>query len=255
MFLISRVFLAGATALSVFVFASGALAAADMATALKQTQSQIWQIRAEGFHALEDADDTAHPVLTDQKVRGTLIALLQRETGFHDHRQRFSGYMDYYSDLLAQVAAWKDSRAMPILMDSRVITTGNIATRGVAAFGDTAVAPAIARYQASGNILERVSMLSVLDHIAENRAPLSVANAQNMRTTLLTAARDSDPLIRVGAVRGLAMFRDNFARETLKTIAGHDPFKSGVGNFYPVRNEAARALAAMDGKGPRTSAD
>lgn len=249
-----KILLAGVVALSVVAFSGAAPAAPDVATALKQTQSQSWQTRATGVKAIEDADDAAHPLLSDAKMRGTLIALLQRETGFHDRHLRYGGrYMDYYSDLLAQVASWQDTRALPVLMDVRVITTGNIATRGVAQFGDAVVAPVIARYKASGNILERVSMLSVLDHVAGNGTPLSAGNAQAMRATLLNAARDNDPLIRIGAVRGLAIFKDSFTRQTLSSLAARDPFMGSTG-LYMVRDEAARALAAMNAKKRKISA-
>ena len=159
-------------------------------------------------------------------------------------REAPHGEEDYYPDLIGCVAALKDVRALDALLGA--ITTGGMATRGIAALGESAVAPVLKR-SGSGDMDTRVSALITLsDMLALEGPALSRTAVAAVRREFLRALEDLDHSVRAGALEGIANFRDAEASASIARIARSDPFsvvRAGR-RVYPLRDEAKAYLAS-----------
>ncbi len=157
-------------------------------------------------------------------------------------------YSDYYGNLIGMVADLNDERAIPALVGA--ITTGGMATRALARFGDKSVGPLLDRLHDPDNMI-RSSVLFTIRDLLEMHISIAPASQLRIRKALRTSLDDADYSVRRSAISAIEYLdnREEFV-PTLEKLAQSDPVKlSGTpddggdgGQFYPVRQDARRLL-------------
>src|SRR5205823_4223851 len=106
----------------------------NTAALLENLKSKDPAVRSTAFYKV-----VASPVSgKSDTVNVAIINLLTTETAYlHTLSSDDEGYVTYYSNVVAYVAALNDLRALTPLMD--VIDTGNMVTQALAAFGQPAL--------------------------------------------------------------------------------------------------------------------
>jgi hypothetical protein len=238
---------------------------------LAQFADRDWNVRARAFYSLlslslpdgfNGRTWLMRSILADlfkdeterrEDVSLALIRLLDLENGVRrsDRNPRSEEYSNYFGDLLAAVAALHDARALDGLLLN--ITTGNIATKGVAALGPASldrILEIIALDDSGGGAItaQRMGATRALSQMLDADI-VNVDDAgsrSRIRAALIRAARDKQPWVRLNTVEGLARLSDRDAILILRTLAESDPFsrpgESGRPAIYPVRDAARRAL-------------
>lgn len=203
---------------------------------LQNFRSKSWKIRSQAFNGI-----VAEGLTTDN-VKVGVMELLATENAFVRSRQTLAeAYFDYYIDVISQVADLNDSRSLDALLGS--MTTGHIATRGIARLGRVALTPVIVRLD-NGNVHVRQAAAVVLSEMLE-RVPDDGVARKEIRSALFKAASDEYPYVRISAIEGIAKIGDAEALALLHKIAVEDTYDASVHGgdrgVYPVR-EAARSL-------------
>ena len=145
-----------------------------------------------------------------------------------------------YAGLIAAVAALGDPRALNALMGA--LGTGSMATAGVAALGEIAVAPLIERLQSGPVISRNAAVRALTGAIANANPPLTPASLADVRAALLGALDDENRFVRTSAIEALDAFIDAEVRASMERLAATDPARVPDGGF-PVREAAASWLA------------
>lgn len=157
-------------------------------------------------------------------------------------------YSDYYGNLIGMVADLNDERAIPALVGA--ITTGGMATRALARFGDKSVGPLLDRLHDPDNMI-RSSVLFTIRDLLEMHISIEPASQTRIRKALRSSLDDADYSVRRSAMSAIEYLdnREEFV-PALEKLAERDPVKlSGKpddggdgGQFYPVRQDARRLL-------------
>jgi hypothetical protein len=101
----------------------------------------------------------------------------------------------YAGDLIGAVAALRDKRALPALL--RHIASGRIDDRGIAALGDTAVAPVVA-LTSDPDVTKRLAAVMTLGEMFQAQS-LNTENLAKARDALTRASKDASALVRQAA--------------------------------------------------------
>jgi len=197
------------------------------------------------------------------RIKVALIELLERENSFRRNRTKENvqggstlgeEYGRYYGDLIAAVAGLKDIRALNGLL--AVITTGKMATDGLAALGDNALDPIIERL-GSEDAGMRQSAVIVLARMldSENVQWISSSGSRaKIKHAFAVTIRDENPYVRIAAIKGIAKLNDSDSIALIENLAQNDPYEAsqhgGDKGFFPVREVAKRALQSMKSTQP-----
>jgi hypothetical protein len=222
----------------------------DQANTMIQLKASDWHERSAAFYeSLNAAPAERQP----DRIKLAIIGLLKRETLFlHQYTQEFErtgvplgeSYGDYHADLIQAVASLRDPRSIPALLGA--ISTGDMATQALAAFGTSALDPVIEKLK-SRDAIERESAVGVLTEMLERNSGRGVSDPGSrakIRDALFAAASDQVFYVRIAAVSGLARLRNPDARFLIQGIASNDPYKDEVGS-YPVRAAAKEVLETL----------
>jgi hypothetical protein len=156
---------------------------------------------------------------------------------------------DYYSGLIAFVAALNDERAIPALLGAA--NTGGIATRGVARFGKRAIEPTLVQVKSQNADLAEGALWVIRDML-EFRLVSDPESHVRIKDVLRSALRSPEFGVRVSAMGAIEYLddREEFV-SLLKEVSEHDPVKlagqrpddgGDNGEFYPARFDARRLL-------------
>jgi HEAT repeat protein len=251
---------------------------ARITKALDKLKSSSWEERGEGFYNLLGYDGYAkwdgrtdlipsNLALTFQlnprrseEIKTALISLLDTENStVATQRVEFDktgktlteGYTNYYGDVIASVASLKDARALNAL--AAALSTGALATRGLAELGPQALNPVLGKLN-SDDPITRGAATQALQFMAspENRDKFGdAATKAQIKNGLLRAAADRDFGVRIMAARALTLIPDADTVAVLEKLATSDPATlpgqkaDEGGDFYPVRQAARRALQSL----------
>jgi hypothetical protein len=229
-------------------------------------QNEDWRTREEAFYRLLDvvmpdgfrgrtelipsaldAFSKSQPAVTERVATG-LISLLERESAISRNAAVGSlteEFENYLGDLIAATAALHDQRAADALVTQ--LRTGNMASKAVAAFGGRSIDRVLATLN-SGDIADRIGATHTLAHMLDPTVVrIDDVSRQQVKTGLITASQDQHFAVRQSAIIGLAKLPGPDVTAVLKELAERDPYKrpnDGGPVSYPVRDAAARALAA-----------
>jgi HEAT repeat protein len=170
-------------------------------------------------------------------------ALSRNTTEEHDE-----GYADYYGNLIGIVADLNDERAIPALLGA--ISSGGMATRALARFGDKAFNPLLDQLR-NPDPQVRSSVLFTIRDLLEMHISIAPASQARIREVLRSSLADPEFAIRGSAVSAIEYLddREQFV-PALEKLAESDPVKlpgkpddgGDGGKFYPLRQDARRLL-------------
>jgi HEAT repeat protein len=232
---------------------------------LKQLESASWETRASAFYQLigvglgktfdgetSQMESIVSKLLAtdpgaENRTRLGLIGLLDRENAVV-RRQRVEfentgktlteAYVNYYGDLIAAVGALDDVRSVGALLGA--ITTGGMATRGLARLGRPALQPSLQELN-SADPLTRSAALRVLSEMVSSEGfSVDAASSSQIRDAMVKSLTDQDSNVRIAAVEGVAKLNDPRLRPLIEKLATKDPYQ--MENTYPVREAATRVL-------------
>jgi HEAT repeat protein len=238
---------------------------------LPKMKSSDWQTRKDAFYELlalaSGQANNQQPYLHQQlwskffsrvpgnadRVRLSLVELLQREDDLqHEAEQRHSTtpgeFSDYYASVIAVVSGLHDERAIPALLGA--IKTGEMATRGLAAFGRKAFAPVLRLLSSPDPMTRAAALFALRDMLKMGKLNDPALRAQT-REALRSSLRDRDSFVRASAVWVIGTFGDKDFIPALRYIAKYDPTKipgqkaDEGGDFYPVRHAARSVLRQL----------
>ena len=173
------------------------------------------------------------------------IRLLERE----NHMMFLEGGTDseeisnYYADLIGQVAALENPKAVPALIGA--ITTGGMATDGLAALGDAAI-PWLDRLTHSADHGRRSASMYVFGKMVDKRGRnLSPGGHALARTRLREGLKDGHYSVRVAAIFALSNTREADVAAEIERLAESDSTRITLGSVThrPVRAAARRWLS------------
>jgi len=217
--------------------------------ALQAMNSQNWEQRAKAFGELPDLEEVRKQRPDDvDRVKAGLIGLLSTENAAQREFERngttfaTEDHSEYYASLIGTVADLNDERAIPALVGA--VTSGGMATRALARFGDKAVEPVL---QLSGTHsagpLARSDALLAIKEMLQMEVPLSEASHARIKRTLGIALKDPEYLVRYSAICAIEYLKDraDFV-PALKDVAEHDPGESVGTEHHSLRPAAEKLL-------------
>lgn len=214
-------------------------------TLMQNLKSGRWEERSSAFYSLL----SEYPKL--EAAKPAAVGLLVRENLLVGTiRQVSEPYSDYYGDLIREVASFHDSTSLQALLGC--ITTGDMATRGLAALGALALDPITARLGDSDSNVRQAAtiVLSEMLDWQKTSAPGQVPLAR-VKQGLMKAASDEYPYVRMAAIEGLAKVDGPDVRILLEKLAAEDPYEAsshgGEKGNYPVRRSARELLSHLQG--------
>lgn len=231
--------------------------------------SPDWKFRANAFYGLIQglSGPPAHSIqgmvqkmlaqhpAEEGPIKLGLIGLLHTENAnVEDFKKRNAhfgeDYSNYYGDVIGVIAALEDVRSMPELLGA--ITTGDMATRTLAGFGEIALPPVLSKLNDPDPLVRGAALFTLLEMVEMDKVK-ETTSITKIKKAFLKALNDPDGSVRGSAVFGLEKVGVKNAIPLLTQIAKHDPDvlkgqKDGGGDFYPVR-EAAEAEIARIRKG------
>lgn len=231
-----------------------AAAATPIERAIEQTGSDRLSQREAAFAVLSDtiqrSQKTRKPV--DDAVRIALVRLLEREAGLEQMERRPEPrpedpetFGDYLFSLIRLVAALKDPRSVDVLCSEEIMTTGNMALRGLAGLGHPAALCVARASRDKKDPIMRTAISLAAGYLFDNSRELAESDVERLLIILKKAAHDRDPNIRTAALHGLVASRDPACLALARDIASSDPYFVKLRNWsgYPVRDRARSELS------------
>jgi hypothetical protein len=171
-----------------------------------------------------------------------MIKLLERE----NHRtslQRFDEeFSEYYASLIGAVSSLEDPRAVTALIGA--ITTGTMATDGLAILGDAALNAVEQVAKSSDASMRGAGLFTLTTMLRKHSAKLREENRVRVKSRLLEALSDPKPELREAAINGMFDLPDPDISAAIQRLALSDTAKvvSATGVRFPVREAAQRWL-------------
>lgn len=222
----------------------------DVSRTLDGMNNEDWTNREKAFREmprLADIDKQNHAEA--DRLKFGLFHLLAVENPEAKKGQSLTEeYSDYYGDLVAVVSDLNDERSIPALLGA--ITTGGMATRALARFGDKAFNPLLDELN-SPDRLVRSSVLFTIRDLLEMHISIAPASQARLRNALRSSLGDPEFVVRESAIAAIEYLND---REqfvpALEKLAQSDPVKlpgkpddgGDGGQSYPLRQDARRLL-------------
>ena len=227
----------------------------DVLHTLDGMNSGTWTDRDRAFNERPDLADVEKqdPVEADRLKVGLIHLLTAENADVQKAKQtgtRFTTeeHSEYYGNLIGVVADLTDERAIPALLGA--ITTGGMAQRGVARFGDKAFDPLLKKTEDPDPVV-RMSVLFTVRYMLRMGGIKSPASQVRIRDIVRSSLDDADSSVRSSAMSVIEYLdnREEFV-PALEKLAERDPVKlpgtpddgGDGGQFYPVRQDARRLL-------------
>jgi hypothetical protein len=224
----------------------------EVSSVVGRMKSQSWTDRSQSF------DDARNLLVSRKLTPGDsdklslgLIQLLatERKAAVHPKNEdEAESYSEYRSGIIDVVSHLGDERAIPVLLS--VASSGGMAIRGVARFGEKALGPTLEQVKSGDPDLAEGAVF-VVQKFLERRTISDRDSQLRIKDALRSALVSPGFNVREAAIYAVEYLddRDEFV-PMLKEVAEHDPFKlSGKpddggdnGVFYPVRQNARRLL-------------
>jgi hypothetical protein len=259
----------------------GKISSDEVATILSRFKSNDYSERSEAFFnlfekslgvTLSSTPQELSPVLSQliktyadrsDQIKLGLIGLLEKENEYiraHEEKVfRVTGetltedFSDYYSVLITVVADLKDPRAVYSLIGC--ISTGRIATSGLAALGRTALGPALDLLNNPDEVKRSSALMALVAMLDQPDITSDPAAKEKSKQALVRSARDNNHYLRLTAIRGfekLLELGDADVIPLLEYLAQNDPYiaESTLPGSetrslrYVVREAAGRVLQA-----------
>jgi hypothetical protein len=202
----------------------------DVSKTLDGMNARTWVLRERAFRTMPDLAEVSKKNADEaDRLKLALIGLLSTE---NVAEQEFivkgttfatEEHSEYYASLVARVANLNDERAIPALVGA--ITTGGMATRGLARFGDKAIDPVLNLLQAPANPHSRVrsSAVFTIRDLLMLHIPITLTSHTRIKQALESALNDPEFGVRYSAICAIEYLED---REdllpALKDMAEHD---------------------------------
>jgi hypothetical protein len=227
----------------------------DVLHALDGMNSDKWEDREKAFNEMPTlADVQAQNPADAEQLKVGIIHLLNVEN-MEVQKAKQTGtkfttdaHSEYYGNLIGVVASMNDERAIPSLLGA--ITTGGMATRSIAGFGDKALDAVLKKLQ-DPEPLVRTSVLFTIRYMLKMKSVADPGSQVRIRNAIRSSLEDADFGVRDAAISAIEYVED---REqfvpALEKLAQTDPVKlpgtpddgGDGGQFYPVRQDARRLL-------------
>jgi HEAT repeat protein len=223
---------------------------ADISHALEAFQSERWVDRERAFNNMPAVGDVAkqYPAEADRLKVGLINLLVVENKHVKKTEELSEEYTDYYGDLVGRVSDLNDERAIPALIGA--ITTGGMATRALARFGDKALDQVLGQLNSSDRFV-RSSALDTISDLLERHIAVSPTSQSRISDALRSSLNDPQFIVRRSAIGAIEYLdtREEFVPALVK-LAQSDPIKfpgkpndgGDGGQFYPVRQDARRLL-------------
>lgn len=188
-----------------------------------------------------------------EKIRTALIEALDRENAYVQESQKKNielseNYTDYYGDLIGAVASIHDARALNGLLGA--ITTGGMATDGLADLGAPAVEGVSAKLQDPDALVREGAARTLGKFLQRPQQMARSATAEAMaQRGLMRALDDGSPFVRSAAVDAVGPIRNSpEVKRKLESMAAREQNRAAAaaGVSPPVQDAIKRALAATD---------
>lgn len=175
-------------------------------------------------------------------IRLQLIKLLEREnhrTSVQEFDEEFS---EYYASLIGAVSSMEDPRAVTALIGA--ITTGTMATDGLAVLGDAALNAVEQVARSPDRNTRSAGLFTLTTMLRKHSAKLREENRVRVKARLLEALSDPSAEMREAAINGTFDLRDPDILAVIQRMAVSDTAKvvSTGGVRFPVREAAQRWL-------------
>ena len=230
--------------------------------ALAGMNSDRWDQREAAFNSLPALDKVSKEDPTDsESVKTGIINLLGTENAEVKKGTRLSEeYTNYYGEVIGAVSDLNDERAIPALVGA--ITTGSMATRALARFGDKSLDRVLTQLD-SPDRLVRASVIETVRNILEMHIALTPASQARIRDAIRSSLNDREFVVRGSAIDATEYLdnREEFIPE-LEKISQSDPVKlpgksddgGDGGQFYPLREQARKLLRKITNHEPPRNA-
>jgi hypothetical protein len=222
----------------------------EVSRTLDGMSSEKWQDREKAFRGMPSLADINKQDSTEaDRLKLGLIQLLTVENAEAKNGKGLTEeHSDYYGDLVGIMSDLNDERAIPALIGA--ITTGGMATRALARFGDKAFS-SVLNELSSPDPEVRSSVLFTIRDLLEMHISIAPASQARIRGVLRSSLADRESVVRSGAISAIEYLddREQFV-PALEKLAASDPdtlpgkpFDGGDGGqFYPLRQKARRLL-------------
>jgi len=180
------------------------------------------------------------------RTSSTTITKENREAGFRSEN-------DVYPALIQEVAELKDERAIPALVGA--VTTGGMAMRAVAEFGQKALGPVLDLLN-DASPLVRLSALHTIRHMLGNGSLNDLPSQLRTKAALRESLKDKESVVRRSAIYAIEYLDDRqeflpILRDLAETDPGKRPGQAGEGGeFYPVRVQAKELIRKIENHVP-----
>jgi hypothetical protein len=217
---------------------------------LQGMSSEKWVDREKAFSEMPNIGDINRqdPSEADRLKVGLIHLVTLENAEVRKRKGLTEEHSEYYAGLVGAVAALGDERAIPSLVGA--ITTGGMATRALAKFGDKALDQVLSQLRSPDDEV-RSSVLFTIRDLLEMR--IAIAPAWHGRITDAIRSSLDDPafLVRGSAIAAIEYLdnREEFV-PALQKLAQTDPVKlpgkpddgGDGGQFYPLRQDARKLL-------------
>jgi len=202
----------------------------NQADAVRVGLINLLEIETTRIHAL-------HSLSRQVTDKGKTIASETTEAGL-------AGEDEYYPKLIGIVAALEDERAIHALLGAA--TTGGMATRAVAKFGDKALGPTLDLLKDQDSMV-RSSALFTIRNMLKMHTLRETSSTHSVDSILRASLQDPAFIVRNSAISAIEYLpnREELV-PILSDLAEHDEQRlvvdASVGVVYPVRLKAKRLL-------------
>jgi hypothetical protein len=217
---------------------------------LQGMSSERWVDRKKAFSEMPNIADIGKqdPNEADQLKVG-LIHLLNFENAEAKKRKGLTEeHSEYYAAVVGAVADLDDERAIPSLLGA--ITSGGMATRALARFGDKALGQVLEQLRSPDDEVRSSALFTVRD-LLEMHIAIAPASRARIRDAIRSSLGDPEFLVRGSAIAVIEYLddREEFV-PVLEKLAQSDPVKlpgkpddgGDGGQFYPLRQDARKLL-------------
>lgn len=160
-------------------------------------------------------------------------------------------YTEYYAELITVVTTLKDPRAVNSL--AGCITTGGIATSGLAALGRTALDPVLGLFDSSDENTRQSAAIAMVEMLDQADISGDSSAKEKVKRVLIRSAKDDNHNVRLAAIGGLEKLLrlgDVDVIPLLEDMAQNDPYRLDSSlpgsdtHSYVVREAARKVLQA-----------
>jgi hypothetical protein len=220
----------------------------DVSKAIDGMNSSSWTVRQKALREMPDISKVARIDASQaDRLRLGVMHLLTVENGERQQEKRPGAWSEerseYYANLIDMVADFNDERAISALVGAA--TTGGMATRGLARFGDLIVEPTINQLNSPDSTVRSSALFTIRDLFNLHKS-LSSASYARIESALQSSLADHEGNVRFAAIVTIEFLptREKFV-PFLKELSLSDPLALPAtkgGQFYPVRLTATDVL-------------